>query len=77
MAKGSRVALLGQQMEWQDSEFESALTESTSGSTLASKQMWGELYGKGNHVEAGALLQYSLQSSNEMIMYSGTAILSE
>ena len=57
--------------------FELALTESTSGSTLASKQMWGELYGKGNHVEAGALLQYSLQSSNEMIMYSGTAILSE
>ncbi len=57
--------------------FESALINNNSGSTLTSKQMWGELYGKSNHVEAGALLQYSLQSSNEMIMYSGTAILSE
>ncbi|MDC2965379.1 cadherin repeat domain-containing protein, partial [Gammaproteobacteria bacterium] len=57
--------------------FESTLANSSNGSTLISKQMWGELYGNSSHIEAGALLQYSLQSSNEMIMYSGTAILSE
>ena len=60
-----------------EASFESTLSENTNGSTLVSRQMWGELYGKRNHLEAGALLHYSIQSNNEMIMYAGTAILSE
>ena len=58
-------------------KFESTLIENINGNSLISKQMWGELYGKRNHLEAGAILQYSQQSNKEMIMYSGTAILSE
>ena len=41
------------------------------------KHMWGELYGKSSHIESGATLHFSRETNSEMIMYSGSAILSE
>ena len=41
------------------------------------KNIWGELYGISSHIEAGAILQFSRETNAQMIMYSGTAILSE
>ena len=39
--------------------------------------MYGNLFGKSNHVEAGANLIFSRENNSELIMMSGTAILSE
>ena len=39
--------------------------------------MWGKLYGTSSHIESGAALHFSRETNKEMIMYSGTAILSE
>ena len=45
---------------------------------MASKQaIQGNLFGTSTHIEVGANLQYSQESNSQMIMYSGTAILSE
>ena len=41
------------------------------------QKMWGELYGTSSHIESGASLQFSRENNSEMIMMSGTAILSE
>ena len=45
---------------------------------MISKQaMQGNLFGTSTHIEVGANLQYSQEGNSKMIMYSGTAILSE
>ncbi len=41
------------------------------------QKMWGELYGVSSHVESGAILQFSRENNSELIMMTGTAILSE
>ena len=57
----------------------SSISSRTYGSDIIKdqKHMWGELYGKSNHIEAGAILQFSRETNSEMIMYTGTTILSE
>ena len=44
---------------------------------MSKADMQGNLFGTSTHIEVGANLQYSQESNDEMIMYSGTAILSE
>jgi hypothetical protein len=39
--------------------------------------MQGHLFGTSSHVEVGANLEFSRETNNQMIMMSGTAVLSE
>ena len=41
------------------------------------KSMQGHLFGTSSHVEVGANLEFSRETNNQMIMMSGTAVLSE
>ena len=41
------------------------------------QKMWGELYGNSSHIESGAILQFSRENNLEMLMMTGTAVLSE
>ena len=49
----------------------------TSTGMMSKAAMQGNLFGTSTHIEVGANLQYSQESNLQMIMYSGTAILSE
>ena len=42
-----------------------------------SQKMQGHLFGTSSHVEVGASLQFSRETNTQMIMMTGTAILSE
>ena len=55
------------------------ISTSTFGSEIIKNQknIWGELYGVKTHIEAGTILQFSRETNSEMIMYAGSAILSE
>jgi hypothetical protein len=55
----------------------SGVTNRTSSGMMSKAAMQGNLFGTSTHIEVGANLQYSQESNNEMVMYSGTAILSE
>jgi hypothetical protein len=55
----------------------SGVTNGTSSGMMSKAAMQGNLFGTSTHIEVGANLQYSQESNNEMVMYSGTAILSE
>ena len=57
----------------------SSISSRTYGSDVIKdqKHIWGELYGNSRHIEAGAILQFSRETKSEMIMYTGTTILSE
>lgn len=55
----------------------SGVNNRTSAGMMSKAAMQGNLFGTSTHIEVGANLQYSQESNTQMIMYSGTAILSE
>ena len=55
----------------------SGATSRTSEGMISKQAMQGNLFGTSTHIEVGANLQYSQEGNSQMIMYSGTAILSE
>ena len=55
----------------------SGVHNKTSSGMMSKAAMQGNLFGTSTHIEVGANLQYSQESNLQMIMYSGTAILSE
>ena len=55
------------------------VTPSSSGgvSMLTRKEMQGHLFGTANDIEVGANLRFLRETNRQMIMMTGTAILSE